>query len=131
MHAGYFIVPLVVIVPVGVYSILVVLLTRAAASWSVALLRPPLAMLLLSPAIIAGHGIAVVPAGVAFWQDFVVSRSASGLAFNGGVYAVLTLLAIAFEAWLTVRRRRIAHRLRSNARDPDSASALRQLTGER
>jgi hypothetical protein len=57
------------VVSLALYAGIVFSMTRYKTAWVTRIVRPVLLMLVLAPGLVAGHGIAVLPVGIALYHD--------------------------------------------------------------
>ena len=104
-------VALFLLAPLAVYALLVGAISSGIATWVTAIVRPVLLMLLLTPTLVAGHGIAIAPLSLAMgFALFANSPDVdSALPHYLLQWLVMSGLGFGFEALLaTWRRRRLS-----------------------
>ena len=115
--------------PLALYAFLIGMITTGVATWPVAILRPLLLTLLITPGIAAGHGIGFAPMAIMLFHGLTTENRGMMLSQNLTIWLVVALLAFLFECGLAAwRRRKQPRALRSDG--AASAQALRQLSGE-
>jgi len=113
---------LALLVPIGVYLLIIAHVGAGAATWKVRLIRPPLLMLLLTPGVSVGHGIGVGPmlAGL-------LSPSAGDRVLNAVSWLIFSICGFLAELWVARRRVRQAHEARQRIEQRERTDALKDL----
>jgi hypothetical protein len=97
---------LVVLVAFALYAFVIGVFTKGTATWAVAVLRPLLLTLVITPGILVGHGIGVAPMAMVLGYELLHPRLGSALSWNLSIWLISAFVAFLFECALGAWRRR-------------------------